>query len=79
MVQIRVAPTILKYPGPVFNRTVAILEIYLRPCPYHGHTSSRPRTLIVWKQSLEPLSTDLLVWKMERVKGGSKPLASANK
>ena len=50
-------------------RAVTIVKVYRRPYPHHGNTSSCSRTLIVWKQSLEPLSTDLLVWKMERVKG----------
>ena len=43
-------------------------KLYRRPYPQHGNTSSCSRTLIVWKQSLEPRSMDLEAWKI--VPGG---------
>ena len=45
---------------------VTIVKVYRRPYPHHGNTSSCSRTLIVWKQSLEPRSTDLEALEMAR-------------
>ena len=59
-------------------RAVKIVKIYWRPNTHHGTKKSCSRTLIVWKQSFEPRSPDRLVWKLERVKGGSTPLTSAS-
>ena len=47
-------------------RAVTIVKVYRRPYPHHGNTSSCSRTLIVWKQSLEPRSTDLEALEMAR-------------
>ena len=47
-------------------RAVTIVKVYRRPYPHHGNTSSCSRTLIVWKQSLEPRPTDLEALGMAR-------------
>ena len=51
-------------------RAVPIVKVYWRPYPHHGNTSSCSRTLIVWKQSLEPRSTDLEALGMAHPRGG---------
>ena len=57
-------------------RAVAIVKVYRRPYPHHGKTSSCSRTLIVWKQSLEPRPTDLETLEMAHPRG-FEPLTSA--
>ena len=51
-------------------RAVTIVKVYRRPYPHHGNTSSCSRTLIVWKQSLEPRPTDLEALGMAHPRGG---------
>ena len=38
---------------------ISFVKAYRQPYPHHGITSSCSRTLIVWKKSLDPRSTDL--------------------
>ena len=45
---------------------VSFVKVYRRPYPHHRMSNSCSRTLIVWKQSLEPRSTDLETGKMAR-------------
>ena len=58
-------------------RAVTIVKVYRRPYPHHGNTSSCSRTLIVWKQSLEPRSMDLEALEMARSGRGSMPIRGA--
>ena len=57
-------------------RAITIVKVYRRPYPHHGNTSTCSRTLIVWKQSLEPRSTDLKALEMAHPRG-FEPLTSA--
>ena len=59
-------------------RAVTIVKIYRRPYPHHGNTSSCSRTLIVWKQSLEPRPTGLEALEMAHPRGGFSYVLACN-
>ena len=54
-------------------RAVTIVEVYRRFYPNNEKTSSCSRTLVYWKQSLEPQSTDLALRRLAPRDGFEPP------
>ena len=69
----------LKVTVPFRNSTrevtcaVTIVKVYRRPYPHDGNTSSCSRTLIFWKQSLEPRPVDLALRRLAPRDGFEPP------